>query len=808
MFEAFYHLSDNPFRLTPDPKFCFRHPGHEQAYAYLQYALKLGEGFIMVTGRPGIGKTTLAQVFLDELELSEVVAARVATANVEASDLMRVVAYAYGLDVEGLDKATVLVRLRRFFIEQISAGKRVLLIIDEAQGLSYPALEELRLLADMQLDSRPLLQLFLVGQERLRDLMREPAMEQFQQRVIGACHLDPLSLTDTRDYMEHRLRKADWQGDPAVSGEALLAIYRFSRGVPRHINKICTRLLLDGFMEKKHTLDERDVLEVAGTMQEERLAPLNGETSEDAGLAGLENGTLSVADLALHAAPLTPASAAELPEAAPAADVGQRSGVEYTQRAAADRTRSVTGAIREAVVTGEAGVENEEQLSGCRPPASSGSAATQPRPRRTAGQVSIPAWKSPPSSQHRRAQSYLVAAADRLGKRLSSLFASSVCQQVKESLHRFPGAVQRLFERQPLLSGRPALGLGALVVTALALTLLLDSAADKPAGQYSAMQQRPAERATPAAAVAPAETGTVSSSEPGGDPLLLARAEEVDRDESVPRADEAIPRIPYTPAPPVPAPVVEIAGDDAGAMSPVDMHSSSDSEPSLPGPGTVVPAARTPGDPAVPPREEGGAGVPGPMQEPVEPVVLAAVTPAAPQGPVAEPEVTRPVAVPEEHRPAPRSREDRIIELLSLGQRAVRDYRLLIPADNNAYQYYQQVLELEPGNRAALFGLDQIVERYVTLGNRALTQKDRSKARRYIARGLRVMPGDARLLALQSRVDAPPVVASAPEASAPAPAVVEAEPEENRLMSWLKTIFKTPDNTDADSGAPVDDYSF
>ena len=110
--------------------------------------------------------------------------------------------------------------------------------------------------------------------------------------------------------------------------------------------------------------------------------------------------------------------------------------------------------------------------------------------------------------------------------------------------------------------------------------------------------------------------------------------------------------------------------------------------------------------------------------------------------------------------------------------------------------------------RAALFGLDQIVERYITLGNRALQQKERGKARRYIARGLRVMPGDARLLALQSRVDAPPVVASAPEASPPAPAAVEAEPKKNGLMSWLKTIFKAPDSTDAGSETPVDDYSF
>jgi type II secretory pathway predicted ATPase ExeA len=349
MFEAFYNLSDNPFRLTPDPKFCFRHPSHDRAYAYLQYALRLGEGFIMVTGRPGIGKTTLVQVFMGELELTKVVAARVASANAEATDLMRVVAYAYGIDVEGLDKPTILVRLKQFFIEQTQSGKRVLLIIDEAQGLPYPALEELRLLADLQMGSRPLLQLFLVGQEKLRDLMQEPAMEQFQQRVIGVCHLEPLCLADTRDYMEHRLRTADWKGDPELTGDALLAIYQFSKGVPRHINKICTRLLLDGFMEKKHELNRIDVLEVAEALRAERLAPLGGDQAAatgavDTGLVPeLEKGTLTLADLALRADPEQPPLDARPATPEAVAKVEEKTDVRYTKQTAANLEQTGPG---------------------------------------------------------------------------------------------------------------------------------------------------------------------------------------------------------------------------------------------------------------------------------------------------------------------------------------------------------------------------------------------------------------------------------------------------------------------------------
>ena len=307
MFEAFYKLSTNPFRLTPDPKFCFRHPSHNQAYAYLQYALRLGEGFIMVTGRPGIGKTTLAEVFLTEIKHSEVVAARVASANVEAADLLRVVAYSYGIDVAGLDKATILLYLEQFFIQQTRSGRRVLLIIDEAQGLPHTALEELRLLADLQKDSNPLLQLFLVGQEKLRDLMREPEMEQFQQRVIGACHLEPLGLTETRSYIGHRLRKAGWKGDPELTGAAVLSLYQYSKGVPRHVNKICTRLLLHGMLGEKHELHKEDVLTVADELRAEQLAPMELDETVSADAAKtvlvpeLQSGSLSIADLALRA---------------------------------------------------------------------------------------------------------------------------------------------------------------------------------------------------------------------------------------------------------------------------------------------------------------------------------------------------------------------------------------------------------------------------------------------------------------------------------------------------------------------------
>ena len=274
MYEAFYHLNSNPFRLTPDPKFCFSHAGYKSAREYLDYTLRLGEGFIMVTGRPGTGKTTLAETFLKDLDPTRLLAKRVAVSGLEADDLLRAVAFAYGIEASGLDKATLRHRIQQYFVLQEQRGKRALLIIDEAQGLPPSSLEELRLLADLQAGSRPLMQLFLVGQESLRDLMSTPGMNQFQQRIIATCHLKPLGLRETRAYIKHRLWQAGWEGDPELTGAALLAIHQWTRGVPRHINKLCNRLLVLGYGKGKHILDEVDVLSISVELREEQLTPL------------------------------------------------------------------------------------------------------------------------------------------------------------------------------------------------------------------------------------------------------------------------------------------------------------------------------------------------------------------------------------------------------------------------------------------------------------------------------------------------------------------------------------------------------
>lgn len=285
MYEAFYNLSAEPFRLSPDPRFCFGHKSYAKAKAYMQYAAQRGEGFIMITGFPGTGKTTLIEDLLAGLPEDSVLSAKLSSAQVEADDLLRMVAYTFGLSVEGLDKASVLQRIEKFLVRQVQNGRRGLLIIDEAQALSRDALEELRLLSNMQANARPLLQVFLVGQQNLRDVMREPGMEQLHQRLIASCHLQPLSAKETRAYVGHRLRCAAWNGDPGISGGALLLIYRFSQGVPRRINLMVSRLLLHGSVEQKHELRGEDARIVIEELRDESLLPVGEADTSGADFA-------------------------------------------------------------------------------------------------------------------------------------------------------------------------------------------------------------------------------------------------------------------------------------------------------------------------------------------------------------------------------------------------------------------------------------------------------------------------------------------------------------------------------------------
>ncbi|MEA2094721.1 MAG: AAA family ATPase [Pseudomonadota bacterium] len=665
MYEAFYRLSANPFRLTPDPKFCFSHSGYKLARDYLKYALKLGEGFIMITGQPGTGKTTLAETFLKGIEVSQVAAQRIAASNLGADDLLRTVAYSYGIEAEGLDKATLRRRIQQFFAQQVQSGRRVLLIIDEAQGLPQAALEELRLLADLQSGSRPLLQLFLVGQEKLRDLMSEPDMEQFQQRVIATYHLVPLALRETRDYVGYRLRKAGWKGDPELTGAAILSIYQTSKGVPRHINKICNRLLLLGFGKGKHRLDSEDMKAISAELREEQLTPMGSDqvvsddTTDPQVVPEFQGDSLSLTDLALKVDKQEMES--------PVTSVAPESATGLDERVAPRRIE-----------------------------------LPEPMPRQVTAQA----------------------------------------RRVEKPARTFAGRSTWKVER--------AVPVAALFVATISIAAIMRFH-EEDASDHSAL---PVENPMPIRAMlmhtGEHETPDRVNSEPGRRELAWLGA---------------VAAVPVT----VPAEHVIASNRGNGEMNATPDRNATHQHSDRPMPASLSPVAPPPV-----------------AREAVEPtpVVREAVKPTpAEENAVPSPAVSR--------------KEKKVTELLSRGGQALDKYRLLTPAQDNAYDYYQKVLRLDPGNRDALDGMKHIVERYIALIRRAIGRQDNERANRFISRGLQVQPGNRQLLALQDSMKVPVVSV---ETGTRASRATEGPSELEKLFSWVKTFV-----TEGQSGVEKED---
>jgi general secretion pathway protein A len=271
MYEKFYGLTGKPFQLNPDPSFYFGSRQHRRAMAYLEYGLHQNEGFIVVTGEVGAGKTTILRSLLSKLDPAQVVAGQLVSTQLDAEDMLRLAASSFGLRTKGIEKSDLLLSLEAFLVATSQQGKRALLIVDEAQNLTPRAVEELRMLSNFQLETHALLQSFLVGQPEFRRTMQSPEMSQLRQRVIAACHIGPMDLEETRGYVEHRLKCVGWNGDPQFLPGAFDAIFQGTGGVPRRINSVCDRLMLSGFLAGKHELDRTDVESVTHEIHDETL---------------------------------------------------------------------------------------------------------------------------------------------------------------------------------------------------------------------------------------------------------------------------------------------------------------------------------------------------------------------------------------------------------------------------------------------------------------------------------------------------------------------------------------------------------
>ena len=269
MYAEFYGLKGEPFMLTPDHRFYYESQVHGQAMAHLMYGLNRGEGFIVITGDVGAGKTTVVQRLCATVGKDRVVPAHIVSTLLTGPELLRMVCAAFGITDIPSDKDAVLGRLQFFFQQLNQQGSRALLVVDEAQNLSVQTLEELRMLSNFQVGNVSPCQTFLVGQPQFRKILANPDLTQLRQRVIAAYHLGGLSQEECGLYVTHRMKQVGWESDPEFQEDALTAIYLHSGGIPRLINNLCSRVLLLGFLDNLHVLTGEHVSRVASELSEE-----------------------------------------------------------------------------------------------------------------------------------------------------------------------------------------------------------------------------------------------------------------------------------------------------------------------------------------------------------------------------------------------------------------------------------------------------------------------------------------------------------------------------------------------------------
>lgn len=346
MYEQFYGLSARPFQLTPDPQFYFESASHRRALSYLGYGLNQGEGFIVITGEVGAGKSTLVAHLMERVDAAALTVAQIVTTALDGDELVHLVAQAFGLAVEGHDKAGALGAIERFLQDEARAGRRCLLIVDECQNLDLAGLEELRMLSNFQLGSHPLLQSLLLGQpEFRRTLAHHPALEQLRQRIIASHHLEGLNADEVEHYVCHRLAQVGWDRTRPMLDEALMAaIYRHTGGIPRRVNQVMNRLLLLGAIEERAA--------ITSAMLDAVIAEMAADQTRG---AAVEPSGLSI-EPALSAQPEAAPVAEPPAEAEPAADKGEiMDEMSALLKSRDQRTAQLEAAIRELQAAGEAG---------------------------------------------------------------------------------------------------------------------------------------------------------------------------------------------------------------------------------------------------------------------------------------------------------------------------------------------------------------------------------------------------------------------------------------------------------------------
>jgi general secretion pathway protein A len=252
----YYGLTEAPFDITPNPRFLFYSAKHREAYNHLLYGIRERKGFVQLTGEVGAGKTTLCRAMLSQLD-SSFSTALILNPILNADELVKAIATEFGLDVSGLDRLDTVGAINNFLLWQIEQGKDAVLIIDEAQNLTEELLEQVRLLSNLELDNRKLLQIVLMGQPELRDRLNSPNLRQLRQRITVRYHLAPLTQNEISQYIQHRLEISGAKGAPRFTRPALWRIHHYTGGIPRLVNAVCDKALLAGFVNQREELDYR-----------------------------------------------------------------------------------------------------------------------------------------------------------------------------------------------------------------------------------------------------------------------------------------------------------------------------------------------------------------------------------------------------------------------------------------------------------------------------------------------------------------------------------------------------------------------
>jgi len=267
MYEAFYGLREKPFSILPDPSYLFMSKAHDRALTLLNYSLVSGQGFTVLSGEIGAGKTTLVNKLIEGLN-EEVTAGVLSFTQQGSGSILEWVAMTYGLEYSGKTEVQLYELFLEFLIQEYAANRKVVLIVDEAQNMGIAGLEKLRMLSNVNAQKDYLLHMILVGQPELRSLIKAPQLKQLLQRVAVGFHLDAMTFQETKQYIKHRLQQAG--GEPSIfSDQALKLLIAESRGVPRIVNALCDLALVYGFSAERNPVDVRivrSVLEDRGKM--------------------------------------------------------------------------------------------------------------------------------------------------------------------------------------------------------------------------------------------------------------------------------------------------------------------------------------------------------------------------------------------------------------------------------------------------------------------------------------------------------------------------------------------------------------